>query len=101
MKKVLYIAIAIFFWLMVSFILHAVVEMFILAVALKEGWTVEGTYFLGLGWCALPVWMQYSFAVLGVVVGYLIGQRWWNFVYVQKKHPRFQGKKKKELKESF
>lgn len=94
-KKIIYIALTIFLGLVLSFIAHAFFEMAIIESALSRGELVEGTYFLGVAWCALPVWSQFTLPILGVVGGYFLGQCWWRIVYIEKRHWRFRNKKTK------
>ncbi len=91
-KKKIYVGLTIFLGIMLSFIAHALLEVAILRQAFAEGRIVEGTYFLRVGWCALPFWVQYTFPVLGIVGGYFLGQYWWKVVYIQKRHWRFKKK---------
>jgi len=81
-KKKVYIALSILLGVLLSFIAHALAEVWIIQKAFAEGASIKGTYFLGVGWCALPVWSQYSFLILGVVGGYYLGQYWWKVVYI-------------------
>lgn len=91
-KKRIYIALTVFLGIMLSFITHALLEVTILRQAFVEGRLVEGTYFLGVGWCALPIWTQYTFPILGIGGGYWLGQHWWKIVYIEKRHWRFRKK---------
>lgn len=92
MKKAIYIALTIFLGLMLSFMAHAVLELAIIKIAFSQGKEIEGTHFLGFGWCALPIWAQYTFPLLGIVGGYFLGRYWWKVVYVDKRHWRFRKK---------
>lgn len=94
MKKGIYISLTIFLGLLLSFILHALAEVFYLNYAFANNLKIEASYFLGVGWCALPIWVQYTFPVLGIAGGYFLGKYWWNLVYVKKKHWRFRKNKK-------
>jgi len=96
MKKTIYIILTIFLGLMLSFIGHALVEVAYINSALSSGREVQGIYFLGFGWCALPNWVQYTFSVLGIVGGYFLGQYWWKVVYIEKRHWRFRRQQKKK-----
>ena len=89
-KKTIYILLTIFLGVMLSFILHAIIEVAYIKYALSSGAEVRGTYFLGVGWCALPPWVQYTLPVLGIVGGYFLGQHWWHVVYIQRRHWRFR-----------
>lgn len=90
MKKAIYITLTVFLGLMLSFILHAFIEVAYIKYALSNGMQIHGTYFLGVGWCALPSWVQYTFPVLGIVGGYFLGQYWWKVVYIKKRRWSFR-----------
>lgn len=98
MKKTIYIILTIFLGLMLSFIIHAFVEVAYIKSALSSGAEIQGTYFLGVGWCALPYWAQYTFPILGIVGGYFLGRYWWKVVYIEKRHWWFRRKQKKKTK---
>lgn len=92
MKKTIYVILTIFLGLLLSFIFHALFEIVWIKTALTNGYEIHGSYFMGVGWCALPIWVQYTFPILGIIGGYFLGQWWWDVVYVQKRHWRFRNK---------
>lgn len=98
MKKTIYILATIFLTLMLSFILHGFFEMLYIDYAIANEKEIVGTYFLGVGWCALPVWTQYALPLLGIVGGYFLGQYWWKVVYVQRRHWWFRRQDNKKKK---
>jgi len=73
-------------------ILHALVESWYIGLLISD----FGTYSLGLSW---ELWFTiHSIAtavlfVLGVWLGYWLGVRWWQMVYVEKRHWLFRHKK--------
>jgi len=98
MKKTIYIILTIFLGLLLSFILHALVELVYINIMLARGLEVQGSYFLGVGWCALPIWVQYTFPAMGIIGGYFLGKTWWRIVYVEHRHWRFAKNKKNKTK---
>ena len=92
-KKIIYLILTIFLGLMLSFIIHAWLEMFIIKSAFAQGKMVKGSIFFGIGWCALPFWAQFTFPILGIVGGYFLGQTWWRIVYIEKRHWRLRKNK--------
>jgi hypothetical protein len=94
MKKALYILLTIFLGLLLSFIFHALIEVVYINSILTRGAEVQGTYFLGFGWCALPFWVQYTLPALGIIGGYFLGQHWWKVVYVERRHWWFRRQQK-------
>jgi hypothetical protein len=75
-------------WLIVSFILHAYIEIWLINKFFQEG--INPVLFNGR--CYLPVGLQIILIISGIVFGYIIGERWWNIVYVEKRHWRFRKK---------
>lgn len=94
-KRMIYIASSIFLGLLLSFIFHALAEVFYLEHAFNNNLEIQSSYFLGVGWCALPIWVQYTFPILGIVGGYFLGIYWWKLVYIEKKHWSFGKSRKK------
>lgn len=84
-KRPLYLALTTLLGLIVSFGLHAVIELWYLWYAQGRGWVIHWTNPFGVGLCALPVWLQYALPVLGLVVGFLVGRVWWRWVYVERR----------------
>jgi hypothetical protein len=91
-KKIFYIILTIFLGLLLSFIVHALAEVIYLNYAFKNELEIQASYFLGVGWCALPILVQYTFPVLGIAGGYFLGIYWWDLVYIKRKHWRFRKK---------
>ena len=40
---------------------------------------------------ALPIWLQSALIIMGVLGGYFLGKRWWQIVYVEKRHWIWKG----------
>lgn len=85
MKKAIYIFATMVLGVLLSFLLHAAIEITTINLLMKD----FAKYGLGLSW---PTWLMIhsiGTAILllaGVVFGYFIGQRWWKYVYVEKKY---------------
>lgn len=85
MKKVIYIILSIILGILLSTMLHAIVEIFIINLLTKD----FNKYGLGLSW---ETWFLIHsigtiiLLVLGIVGGYLLGQRWWRIIYIEKKY---------------
>ena len=86
-----HLALATLLGLIISFGLHAVIELWYLSYAQSHHWVIHWTKFFGVGLCALPVWLQYTLPVLGLVYGYWQGKVWWQWVYVDRKWSRPHG----------
>jgi len=89
-KKTLYILASMFLWLLLSFIAHALIEMWLIGRTLEQGLIPQST----TGPCYLPVIIQILFIASGLVFGYIVGERWWQIVYVEHRHWRYRKKVK-------
>jgi len=92
MKKTIYLILTSFLGLSLSIIGHAVIEVFYLKYLLANNLPINWSEALGFGGgqCALPVIIQWLLLILGISWGYFVGQRWWRYVYIEKKHWRFK-----------
>ena len=82
LKKAIYLLSATILGVLLSFLVHAGIEMIYLNWALKAydtGYVV--TFY---GGCALPPILQAVLLVAGVVGGFLLGRWWWQKVYVER-----------------
>jgi len=84
-KEITYLGLSIILGIILSFNLHALVEMLYLRWAMMENREI-----IFYGGCALPGWIQILIWVLGIVGGYFLGKFWWRKVYIE----RFWEKKK-------
>ena len=89
MKKAIYIIFSTLLGILLSFILHAGIEVLYIRYSEKVNWNSV----FGKGLCALPVWLQIGLFIFGAVFGFLLGLFWWRLVYIEK---RRWFKKKKE-----
>ena len=74
MKKVVYVILWVVLGLILSFVLHAEIEIWYLRFAEANNWTVN---WILNGSCALPLWLFVLLPVLGVVFGIVLGQVAW------------------------
>lgn len=87
-KKVIYITLATILGILLSFILHAVIEILVLNNSNEIIWY---THF-GRGLCALHPTISYGLWLMGIIGGFLLGRIWWRIVYIEKRHWRFNKK---------
>lgn len=80
MKKFIYVSLAISFGIILSFIVHAMIEILYLRWASSHNITINWTD-IGDGACALPLVLIYSLPVLGAVFGLWLGFVWWKKIY--------------------
>jgi hypothetical protein len=82
-KRPIYLALTALLGVILSFGLHAAIEMIYLTLADKNHWIVKWSAVIGDGLCALPAWLQISLPILGAIGGFLVGRVWWRWVYIK------------------
>ncbi len=80
LKKILYTIFSIVLGLLLSFNLHALIEINYLHWATERGWTV-----VFYGGCALPLFLRIIIWLLGIISGYLFGRFFWRKIYIERK----------------
>jgi len=92
MKKTIYLCAAIFLFILLGFLLHAFLEIFMIDFLLKD----FKIYSIGFSWQSWYLIYHIGTVVMlifSVVAGYFVGQRWWRLIYVEKKYRGFWRKK--------
>ncbi|MFA6271534.1 MAG: hypothetical protein WC693_00305 [Patescibacteria group bacterium] len=84
MKKIFYIFSFTVLGIILSFIIHAIIEYSY--ISLTEASKIHWHNSFGSGSCALPLWLQLVLLILGVASGLLMGFWGWRIVYIQKRH---------------
>lgn len=79
-KKAVYLLATTILGVLLSFIIHAFIEISYLSWAEKRGILVPF-----YGNCALPPVLQIGLLLLGIMGGFFLGRFWWRKVYVEKK----------------
>ena len=82
MKKIIFIALFVILGIILSFLVHAIIEIFYLNWAIKNNKTIEWTKIFGENYCALPIWLIYLILVFGIVFGLWFG------LYLQRKQKK-------------
>lgn len=85
LKRMIYLGMTTLLGIMVSYLAHAIIEIWYLDWALKNGKPITWTYHFGKGLCALVPGVHYGLFALGAVGGYFLGVMWWKWVYVEGK----------------
>lgn len=83
-KKIIYILCFIVLGVLVSFLVHAAIEIPIINFLVSD----FDRYSLGLSWAQWQMVHDVGTVVLlilGIIVGYIQGKYWWQVIYVQKK----------------
>lgn len=78
-KKASYLVASTVLGMLLSFIVHTIVEITYLRYFLSQGW---GVNFYGS--CALYPAIQIGLWVAGALGGFLLGRFWWRLVYVER-----------------
>ncbi|MBI2610113.1 hypothetical protein HYW53_02965 [Candidatus Giovannonibacteria bacterium] len=92
MKRTIYLIASTLLGLLLSFIAHAVIEIFYIKYALSNGIQLENQTAFGFGYCVLPLWLQALLLAAGLIGGYLLGRCWWRIVYIEHRHWSFRKK---------
>lgn len=85
-KRTFYLVLTTVLGIVMSFGIHAVVELWYLSWADRAGWTVTWYRQLGGGLCALNPTVEYGLLIIGTIGGYLVGRVWWRIVYIEGRH---------------
>jgi hypothetical protein len=85
MKKKVYIILFMLAGLLFQFLLHAMIEMAYINILEFD----FAKYSLGMGWDQLMTIhhvLTAVLAILGLAAGYMLGQYWWQVLYIDKKY---------------
>ncbi|MBU1102456.1 type II secretion system GspH family protein [Patescibacteria group bacterium] len=85
MKKFIYLCASVFLFILLSFLLHAAIEIPIINLLTQD----FAKYSFGLSWSQWYLIHHLGTAlllILAVVAGYFVGQRWWRIIYIEKKY---------------
>jgi succinate dehydrogenase/fumarate reductase cytochrome b subunit len=82
-KKTIYIILVIILGLILSFIFHAVIEIFYINHLLEKGIIPEPSSLTHQ--CYLPSSLQVILLLAGLFGGYFLGRFWWQKVYIERK----------------
>lgn len=90
MKKITYYFLTVILGLLLSILSHVFIEYFYLRQAIVNNTPIQR---MGsdLG-CALPLWLQISLPIAGVILGFFLGRRWWRIVYIEGRRQWFRRK---------
>jgi uncharacterized membrane protein YgaE (UPF0421/DUF939 family) len=79
LKKAVYLLASTILGLLLSFLVHALIEINYLKVAADQNIAVAFS-----NGCALSPWLNISLWVLGAVGGFFLGRFWWRKIYIEK-----------------
>jgi len=78
-KKTVYIILTIILGLILSFLAHAIIEIFYINYFLGKGISPKPSTLTSK--CFLPSFLQIFLLIAGLFGGYFLGQKWWKKVY--------------------
>lgn len=85
-KKIAYIILSIVLGLLLSFLAHAVIEIFYVNRLLTEEILPEPSSLTHK--CFLPSWLYITLPLAGLIGGYLLGCFWWRSAYIKRKQDK-------------
>ena len=85
-KRPVYVACSTLLGIILSYGVHAVVELLYLRWAEAGHHAITWYTHLGLGLCALHPVVQYGLLAAGGIGGWLTGRVWWRWIYVEHKY---------------
>lgn len=94
-KKTTYIILTMILGLILSFLVHAGIEIFYINNLLSKGLSPEPSSLTHQ--CYLPSSLQIILLLAGLLGGYFLGRIWWRIVYVEHRSKEV----KRKLKEFF
>ena len=89
MKRKIYIILSMFLGILLAVIANALVEKAYIMNMLSHGAVPVSTWSVN---CFLPLFLSIIFLIGGVALGYVLGVRWWQIVYEEKRHWRMKNK---------
>ena len=90
LKRIIYLIVSICIGILMSYIAHALLEIWQLTKMEEKGYQVAWYDHFGVGVCALPPYLQYGIFVLGILGGLFLGFWGWRIVYVEKRRWKFR-----------
>ena len=92
LKKVIYILLTIALGKLLGFLAFELLTLEFAGMLGKRGLPVEYDQIFWFVWSPLPAYLYWSLIYAGVIGGFFAGLRWWQIVYVEKRHWKKWGK---------
>jgi hypothetical protein len=83
-KKIIYLIATTFLGILLSLIIHGLLEILYLKILIDRGSQINWTSYFGFKSCALPIYLQIGLLLVGVIGGFFLGIFWWRKVYEKK-----------------
>jgi hypothetical protein len=92
LKKVIYVLLVISLGKILGFLAFELLTLKFVQVLEKRGLPVEFDQIFWFVWSPLPAYLYWTLVYVGVIGGFFLGLKWWQIVYVEKRHWRKLGK---------
>jgi len=96
-KKIVYLILTMVLGVLLMSIIHTLLDFWYFYAFLAAQAQPE-TYSFWLFSTHLPLYVPVLLTLAGIIGGFFVGLRWWQWVYVEKRHWSFQQKKKPRRK---
>jgi hypothetical protein len=93
-KKIIYLLMTMLLFVLLMSMVHSLLDFWYFHTFLASDATPEISQFWIFS-TSLPVYIPFLLLLAGLAAGFFTGLRWWQWVYVEKRHWSFQNKKKK------
>lgn len=84
-KKIIYLILSVTLWILIALIIYGLLTL----IVIKNQFCLflnSNIHFFGQIYSPLSGYVLWLLLATGAVGGYFIGLRWWQWVYVEKKH---------------
>lgn len=85
-KKVIYVLLVITLGKLLGFLAFELLTLKFIWILERRGLPVEFDQIFWFVWSPLPANLYWTLIYAGVVGGYFLGLRWWQIVYVERRH---------------
>lgn len=89
-KKTIYLIASMILFLLIGYVISAGLELRYMNGLLKSGADLSLLENTKSGWLTLTIILS----LLGLISGYFVGQKWWQIIYVEKRHWKYKFCKK-------
>ncbi len=87
-KKIIYVLLVIALGKLLGFIAFEILSLKFVKILTRRGLPVEFDHILWFVWSPLPAYLYWILVYAGAIGGFFLGLRWWQIVYVEKRHWR-------------
>lgn len=88
MKKQIYIFLSIILGVLISFLIHGILEIFVIFL-LTINFRIFGLGLSWENWFFIHASATFFLLAAGIIGGYFLGRKWWRIIYVEKRYGHF------------